>query len=286
MKKLLKLKEWLTVPDVAQHLSLLFREEVSEADVLRFALDGHLTLSVDFVNGAQARLGNILPLKDAKIRTMPDIDGTPVEFLDGIDLGDGRVLKCEKAVLSINGVWDLVMVGAERLDVEHRYQELTNGPAVNLGNLDGPLVAREEVGCQLVCRFRDAPIQDQLNLKKFLGKESLKLPIRDPANYYPADSLPDDCVLVVRTAALRDLEARLSEADKPKKRPIERRERETLLVIIAALARLPKIDVTHPSKAAAAIESETIGMTARVAKRTIEEHLKRIPDAIESKSQN
>jgi len=38
LKKLLKLKDWLTVPDAARHLSILFGEDVTEADVLRFGL--------------------------------------------------------------------------------------------------------------------------------------------------------------------------------------------------------------------------------------------------------
>ena len=44
------LKEWLTVPDAAKRLSVIFGEEVTEADVLRLALDGHLKLSIYFVN--------------------------------------------------------------------------------------------------------------------------------------------------------------------------------------------------------------------------------------------
>ena len=44
MQKLLNLKEWLTIADAARHLSILFGEDVSEPDVLRLALDGHLTL--------------------------------------------------------------------------------------------------------------------------------------------------------------------------------------------------------------------------------------------------
>jgi hypothetical protein len=39
LKKLMKFKTWLTVPDAARHLSILFGEDVTEADVLRFALD-------------------------------------------------------------------------------------------------------------------------------------------------------------------------------------------------------------------------------------------------------
>jgi hypothetical protein len=34
-KKLLKLRDWLTVPDAARHLSILLGDEVTEAHVLR-----------------------------------------------------------------------------------------------------------------------------------------------------------------------------------------------------------------------------------------------------------
>lgn len=59
MNKLFKWKEWLSVADAAQHLTIGFGEEVTEADVLRFALDGHLKISVNFVNYVQARQGCI-----------------------------------------------------------------------------------------------------------------------------------------------------------------------------------------------------------------------------------
>ena len=65
MNKLFKLKEWLTVPDAARHLAGVFGEEVTEADVLRLCLDGHLTLSVHFVNGTSACLGKLVTENDA-----------------------------------------------------------------------------------------------------------------------------------------------------------------------------------------------------------------------------
>jgi hypothetical protein len=77
------------------------------------------------------------------------------------------------------------------------------------------------------------------------------------------------------------LEGRLSNEQTEK--PIERRERTTLLVMIAALAKMARLDVAKPSSAAAAIESQTSQMGVRVAARTIENHLKRIPDALESR---
>jgi hypothetical protein len=104
-----------------------------------------------------------------------------------------------------------------------------------------------------------------------------------------------DAVLVVRTSALHDLEGLISESEpalegqvgRPKPdldRPVGTRERTTLLLIIAALANLPKVNLSTPSAAAVAIESETIRLGARVAARTVEEHLKLIPGALRDRA--
>jgi hypothetical protein len=144
LKKLLKLKEWLTVPDAARHLSILFGEDLSEADVLRLGLDGHLTLSVDFVNHAQAQCGKIIPVADAKRNVIRIDENKFIHIIEGIHLGDGRVIAHGEGVISIYGVWDLSMIGSERLDIEHKYQRLTGGPSVNLSNLEGPLVSHPD----------------------------------------------------------------------------------------------------------------------------------------------
>ncbi len=46
MSKLFNLKEWLTVADAARHLTIVCGEDVTEADVLRLALDERLRLSI------------------------------------------------------------------------------------------------------------------------------------------------------------------------------------------------------------------------------------------------
>ena len=66
LSKLFKLKEWLTVLDAAKHLSVVFGEEVTEADVLRLALDGHLKLSVNFVNHTVAKKGRIVSWEETE----------------------------------------------------------------------------------------------------------------------------------------------------------------------------------------------------------------------------
>jgi hypothetical protein len=59
------------------------------------------------------------------------------------------------------------------------------------------------------------------------------------------------------------------------------RERNSLLTVVAGLAKALELDITQTSKTAAAIEALTIDVGARVAARTIENYLKRVPDAIE-----
>ncbi len=64
-------------------------------------------------------------------------------------------------------------------------------------------------------------------------------------------------------------------------KPLGSRERATLLTIIAALAKGAGIDVSMASKAGEVIEALTTKIDARIAARTVEDHLKRIPDALE-----
>lgn len=66
MNKLFKLKEWLTVPAAAKHLAAIVEEEVTEADVLRLALDGQLKLSVNFVNHTKAKRGQIVAWEETE----------------------------------------------------------------------------------------------------------------------------------------------------------------------------------------------------------------------------
>src|SRR5262245_43782177 len=74
--------------------------------------------------------------------------------------------------------------------------------------------------------------------------------------------------------------------DKPLKedRLLGKRERDTLYVIIAALAEAQKIAVSRPWKAAETIASLTDKIGASVSASGVEDHLKRIPAAIERRS--
>jgi hypothetical protein len=186
LKKLLKFKTWLTVPDAARHLSILFGEDVTEADVLRFALDGHLTLSVDFVNQTTARCGKIIPLADAEIREVKSLNGDGVVRLirNGIYLGEERVFSFSSEPTYMDGIWDLAMLGAERLDVEHSYQLLTDGPAVTLAAFDGPLVSHPDgTWCQLLANYKGR--LDDRDPDRLIGRPYRRKDHREQAEAHP-----------------------------------------------------------------------------------------------------
>ncbi len=180
--KLFNLKEWLTLDDAAKHLSIVFGEEVTRADVLRLALDKRLTLSVNFVNHALARKGKVTPIEQTglfppsvidKINVLlglprnvaprADVDKPVPDILGNTDelalhlahtlyRGNG-CLVLNEAVVWISGVWDLPMTGAEERDVEHCYQMETGGPSVTLSDFVGAFVERGDVVCQLQSDF-------------------------------------------------------------------------------------------------------------------------------------
>ena len=96
-------------------------------------------------------------------------------------------------------------------------------------------------------------------------------------------------LLVVRRPALDEFIRQHVPAQAPTSasldRPLKERERATLLTIIAALAKTAEIDVSQPSKAGGQIEALTTqAVGIRIPARTVENHPKAIPDALERRS--
>jgi hypothetical protein len=166
---------------------------------------------------------------------------------------------------SIKGLCDLPMIGRAKLQIEHNYQYM-------LGNyvpMDGPVGASVEHD-NLFCKLSADPGATGMSTR-------------------PASEFPRGSVLCVRRVVLEEFIAQHASAAPAKEqeavldKPLRERERSTLLTIIAALAKAADIDISKPSKAAEAIEALTTQLGARVSARSVEDHLKRIPDAIERK---
>lgn len=313
MGKLFNLKKWLTLPDTARHLTLLFGEDVTEADVLRLALDGHIRLSANFVNSSLAMSGKTVPIAEAKFQDVPSLDGDGmVRLYHGPELffNEASHIFQYESTVCLQGVYDLTMFGAETLDIEYEYQRMTDGPEVTSVYLDGAFV--EGVGGQIFqlrrCfndnevglgsyaklmelkkdiadkKYEPAEAERLLNKheddrKKFFGKKEKK-GITD--GHYPTN-LPEDGVLVVRTDALREFEQKLIDKQSESDKPLKSNERNTLLTIIAALCNYSDIKLdAHGTATQIAKLTQEIG--ASVSDDAVREALKKMSGAVESRN--
>ncbi|HRQ46200.1 MAG TPA: hypothetical protein PK725_04575 [Rhodocyclaceae bacterium] len=348
MSKLFKLREWLTIPETARYMSISFGEDVTEADVLRLALDGHVRLSVHFVNHAKARCGKVISRDETDWWLCPDSEVFPggrpmnradqatvattkpappklaalldelppnerekfVPIMRSLNIDDERFLTLSDDVVTLQGIWDLPMIGAERLDVEHQFQALTGGPAVTLINLEGAFVEELDGAlCQLQEDFDENEYQagsraqlevlkqrivengiedEEAHLLSSRHKEErgkfLERRRTPPAkeNCYPAGGLPRDAVFVVRTEALREFERSVDPASDVPEKPMTTTERNSLLTIIAALCEHSAINVQERG-VAMKIAQLTEEMGAPVSDDTVRRALAKIPDALESR---
>ncbi len=314
MGKLFKLREWLTLDEAAAHISNVLGESATVADLYRFALDGYLTLSVDFVNHASARKGKWLKTEQVEFKPIEN-DLFSGEKLDipfsmpancEVRVSEDDWIFLEKPVVSINGVWDLPMVGAEQLDIEHNYQQLTSGLEVTLTTLDGVFVQQGDVVCQLQANFDNNEYQkgskaQQKVMERFFStndvaedeanelrakykedredylKSRKNKPIED--NYYPAGGLGEqDFVLVIRTEEVTRFIQSLEDTSVLDK-TLKSKERNSLLVLIGALCKEVNIDPNKRGVAPALVEMTEI-LGAPLTDDTIRKILKQIEEAV------
>lgn len=339
MKKLFKLKKWLTLKESAKYLTVILDERVTEADLLRLCLDGHLTLSVNLVNHATVKLGNIVGFNDTKwhvlrkegllaprdesVATITDFEKLPKDAAEKIqqipkeerihyvlfckslifDADKKEYINLEDGVVTVDGVWDLPMIGAERLDVEHRCQKLSGGPSINLTCLDGPFLKRGEVICQLQENFdqneyvkgkktkfkRIEQLISAIKLSKndvkskSLHETYLKKEEKNPNNfYYPAPGLPQDLVLIIKTDELRRFEESISDHEVTREKPLQTTERNTLLTIIAAMCKFEGINPNDRGSTTEIVKmTEDLGVP--ISDDTIRPILKKLQEAVESR---
>lgn len=336
MNRLFKLKEWLTIPDAARHLSGVCGEPVTEADVLRLGLDKHLTLSAQIVNGAPAKIGKVVPLEQARTTIFPgdaskladgamphlsrlprltagsDMQELDAEILAGINSGAlihaitdisidaDQYLQLEDALTSVSGVWDLPMIGAETLDVEHRYQQLTAGPEVKGIHLNGTFLTRPDGEWAQLLQRIDVPemrsmladakkkivldgVTSVLRIDRAVGR-----PFDQPDTWFPAGGLPEDCVLVVRTAALREFEALIDDKPAMQKTASEStRKTNTLLRIIGLMANHRYgSEIGTPFTIANHLVGKAKELGIKISDDSIAKHLKSAIEVLRSESTN
>lgn len=197
MSKLVKLKKWLTLSEAANHLSLVLEEDIAESDVLQFALDGDLTLSVQFVNPAYAGMCVQVDPNEVvwnEFPSLPVVDPFIYAPRDGRVWQTGDIFfQVANHVRKLKGVWDLPMTGGERIDVQSEYQKLMGGPAVTELSLHGVFV-KSPSGVLYEIQTSIEPLIEIVPVPAFY----------DLKDFHAAVTLPKDRVFVIRTNAILD----------------------------------------------------------------------------------
>lgn len=318
MSKLFKLKEWLTLDEAANHLSNVFGEPVTLADIYRFSLDKHITLSANFVNGAQVRLGKFVATEDVQFRLIENLPFSDEKLANPISLPlnhelrvtENDWIRLESEVVSIRNLWDLTMLGAEQIDIEFYYQQETSGLEVTLQSLDGVFLKQDDVLCQLQTDFdnneyqlgskaqlkelKEKLVRDKLSKKEtkkeieiFEGMRKKYLEERKKNkhedNYFPSGGLDEhDYVLVVKTKELTRFIQSLEDTPAQDK-PLTSKERNSLLVLLGAVCKSSDIDPKQRG-----ITTSLVAMTelvgAPLTDDTIRKILSQIEPALEARS--
>lgn len=250
--KLSKFKKWQTLPDAAKHLSYMWGVDITEADILRFALDGHLKLSVCFVNQTKARRGIVVGREDVKWgefsrdldgivpNLVVEAEGEILRYMESVKLDDTRFLNLSDEETTIEGVWDLHMIGSGRLNIENKYQRLIGGPRVDFQDLGGPVVeSSDRMMYQLgknryanlcfsprlmaqIAKLRrlelsqsnNRRIEKLLVLRRERVKSSKEIEIKlARLERVVSNKLPEDSVLVLRTEVLEDFTQRMLDSE-------------------------------------------------------------------------
>jgi hypothetical protein len=218
--KLFKLKAWLTLPEAAKHLSGVCGEEVTEANILRLALDSHLKLSVFFANNTCAKLGRLLTF-DSVEKLLKEIKVTPT--LVPTNNEDWDYVYFENKIEVINGVWDLTMFGNERIGLEVEWKHLTRVPTeayqpfrhetIGHETYLGAVVSQADIFAQLqISKGLSLDVDERLEfMTTFLSRA-------EHENFCPSFNLPPESILVVRTEALREFEQLIADNEAEEKK--------------------------------------------------------------------
>lgn len=250
-KKLFGLREWLNLSETAQYLSSILGEDVKESDILRLGLDGHLTLSVNFINEVYVRKGEkLLTFEEWKMSTpLGDSFENDPQYNEALEIirkqskkTNGKMLPTDESfmqsdVIAIKGIYDLPLVCNERQFIQEKYHLETYNIEVEDNYPMNPSIIADMDGItyQLQERFPENWIQDMRSPKRiketldryreqlnadvaghkkttkeadqlFLNHKRRLEDKREQFNneFFPAKAFPDDCILVVRTAAIHD----------------------------------------------------------------------------------
>jgi hypothetical protein len=198
--KIFKLKKWLTIAEAARHLTGVCGEVVTGQDIFRLALDGHIELSINFLNPIPVRfvswvdtnLGE-LPEGFEEEDNLPHIWATLDKTKDSLKFLKFEENNSSNKSVYIRDIWDLPIDFNEKV-IQKKYQEIIGNLTVKIDDSNVILVENYEFGQRCVLQsYREAPVP--------------------PHNktFHIAPDLPEDSIFVVTTSAIRKFEQSLND---------------------------------------------------------------------------
>ena len=207
--KRLKLKEWLTLHEAARYLSGVLGYEANEVDILRFALDGHLKISVYFAAPSVVRCGKIVGIEDVEWGEIPaDLSkGKLSHYIMSFKINDKHYINFDEEVMKVQGVLDLPMIGSERLDVEHMMLSKCGGSGVTYPDMIGAFVEGSDGEVYQLQTRHDGFTNYFPAILKISWNNA------DESGVFCPARLPEHEILVVRKKALMAFEQNNAEPD-------------------------------------------------------------------------
>ncbi|MEF3764095.1 hypothetical protein [Escherichia coli] len=280
---LFKLKEFLTLEEAGEHLSRTLSEKVSLADIYRLALDGHITISVNFLGFIPMSPGRIV--KDDSESPSPYItikkslsmgeelkEPYILSKTAGFPISISEWLFFDREIMYTYGDWELSMLGHEYDYIEELYhQEIGGGGTGRVFSGRIKAIVLTKLGSYF--KIKDLPRPPDL------GENELAAFIDDASNSVFFDTLTLDSYrhqLIIKTAEItRFLQSLQGGMHEQESSVLSTKERNTLLAIIAALLQEQGINPSERGVTAAVrLMTEKTGFT--VSENTIRNVLKQV----------
>lgn len=289
----MQLKKWLSLDDASNYLSALLSAPVEPKDVLQFALENHLGLSINFTKVVNVMEVVISPFSE--ITTGHSLDNFGhVNFED-----KSYHVSTSPQLIKIDGVWDLKVFGGGEDYLKARllnFLEESPQPHHTNSNI---YIERDS---KTYCLYEKQSDYDENNsllildafLENIIKIENIGL---DDGYYKPMSTIPSHAFLVVSRSSLNEFEQKIQEANmqpdnienKAAQKKIDPRLHTTLLIIIAALAKKIGIDIDGDIDNALNVQKingliTDIGFTFK--DETIKCRLAEIPEAMRKRSKD
>lgn len=128
-------------------------------------------------------------------------------------------------VSSIDGIWDLPLIGGETLDLHNTFfHKLLGGPEIDLVCLGGTWLVSDD-------DKKWVQLQNKLDKNATQEKSDIE------SRYYPAGGLPEDAVVIIRQKEIQRFVDSLSPGELKVEKPLKQREETTYLHIIGGLLK-------------------------------------------------